>query len=61
MTIEPRYSRHAGLFGVEGQERVARTTVGIIGLGGLGSHVLQQLAYLGVSNFLIVDGDVVTD
>lgn len=60
MTGDARYSRHVGLFGAEGQQRVERATVAIIGLGGLGSHVAQQLAYLGVSRFFLVDGDVVS-
>lgn len=59
MTVDARYSRHVGLFGAEGQQRLGRVTVGIIGLGGLGCHVAQQLAYLGVSRFFLVDGDVV--
>jgi molybdopterin/thiamine biosynthesis adenylyltransferase len=32
-----------------------------VGLGGLGSHVAQQLAYLGVCDSGIVDFDVVTE
>jgi tRNA A37 threonylcarbamoyladenosine dehydratase len=32
-----------------------------VGLGGSGSHVVQQLAYLGVANFLLIDDDTVTD
>jgi molybdopterin/thiamine biosynthesis adenylyltransferase len=48
------------LFGTEGQERIAETSVAIVGLGGLGSHVAQQLAYLGVLSFRLVDGDVVS-
>ncbi len=31
----------------------------VVGLGGLGSHVVQQLAYLGVGRFLLFDGDAV--
>lgn len=58
--IEDRYSRHVGLFGVEGQERIARTAVAIVGLGGLGSHVAQQLAHLGISRYLLLDGDTVS-
>jgi len=60
VTVDPRYSRHVELLGIEGQQRVGRATVAIVGLGGLGSHVAQQLAYLGVSSFLLVDGDVVS-
>lgn len=32
----------------------------IVGLGGLGAHVTQQLAYLGVGDFLLIDGDHVS-
>lgn len=60
MTVDARYARHVGLFGVKGQERITRATVAIVGLGGVGCHVVQQLAYLGVSRFVLVDGDVVS-
>ena len=43
-----RFSRNEALFGREGQEKIAATKVTIIGAGGLGSHIAQQLAYLGV-------------
>jgi hypothetical protein len=55
-----RYSRNEALFGPEGQEKIAATNVAIIGLGGLGSHVAQQLAYLGVERQTPVDFDIVT-
>jgi hypothetical protein len=35
------------------------TEVGIVGLGGGGSHIVQQLAHLGVGRFAIVDPDVI--
>jgi hypothetical protein len=57
---ETRYSRNEALFGPEGQAKIAVTKVAIIGLGGLGSHVAQQLAYLGVEKPTPVDFDVVT-
>jgi hypothetical protein len=60
MSVEDRYSRHVQLFGVEGQERIARTMAAVVGLGGIGSHVVQQLAFLGVSGFLLIDGDDVS-
>jgi hypothetical protein len=56
-----RYSRNEALFGVQGQAKIAGAKVTIIGLGGLGSHVAQQLAYLGVRSFGLVDSDVVTE
>lgn len=56
-----RYSRNEALFGVEGQARIAATKVAIGGLGGVGGPVAQQLAYLGVRDFAVIDFDVVTD
>jgi molybdopterin-synthase adenylyltransferase len=35
--------------------------VGVVGLGGGGSHVIQQLAHLGVRHFVIADPDIVED
>ena len=48
------------LFGEEGQRRIAQPIVAIVGLGGLGLHVAQQLAYLGVNKFVLIDSDRVT-
>ena len=55
-----RFSRNEALFGSQGQKLIERSKVGICGLGGLGSHVAQQLAYLGVCHFALVDFDIVT-
>lgn len=56
-----RFSRNEGLFGAEGQQRIAASSVAVVGLGGLGSHVAHQLAYLGVADYSLVDFDIVTD
>jgi hypothetical protein len=56
-----RFSRNEALFGVEGQRKVAETRVVVLGMGGLGSHVAQQLAYLGVVSYALIDNDVVTE
>lgn len=58
---EVRYSRNIALFGEEGQKRIAATVVTIVGLGGLGSHVAQQLAYLGILHYGLIDHDVLTE
>lgn len=52
-----RFDRQISLFGAEGQRRIATARVGIVGLGGLGSHMAQQLAYLGVTRYALIDGD----
>ena len=40
---------------------LAGLTVGLAGLGGGGSHEVQQLAHVGVGTFVVVDGDFITD
>ncbi len=57
--MEETFDRQHPLFGKEGQEKIKQTHVGIIGVGGTGSHIVQQLAYLGVKKFTIIDSDVV--
>jgi hypothetical protein len=56
-----RYSRSEALFGAEGQRKMESTRGVIVGLGGLGSHVCQQLAYFGVRDYGLVDFDIATD
>lgn len=57
MTDGYRYDRNIKLFGAAGQERLQAIHVAIVGVGGLGSHVAQQLAYLGVGRFSLIDPD----
>ena len=55
---EDQYDRQIRAFGKQGQQRIVSLKVGIIGLGGTGSVVAQQLAHLGVSNFELIDPDI---
>src|SRR2546430_1634402 len=57
---DARYDRQTRLFGMAGQERIGDFKVAIVGLGGVGSHVAQQLAYLGTKRFILIDADIVT-
>lgn len=61
MATEERYSRNVALFGARGQELITSLHVAVVGLGGIGSHLVQQLAYLGVTGFTLVDHDVVSE
>jgi molybdopterin/thiamine biosynthesis adenylyltransferase len=55
-----RFDRNICLFGAEGQERLRRSHVAVVGVGGLGSHVVQQLALLGVGALSVVDGEQIS-
>jgi molybdopterin/thiamine biosynthesis adenylyltransferase len=55
-----RFDRQLLLFGQAGQEKIADTRVTIAGLGGTGSHTAQQLAFLGVRKFGLIDADHAT-
>lgn len=55
-----RYSRQSFL-GPDAQENVAQCRVGIVGLGGGGSHIVQQLAHLGFQRYVLYDPDRVED
>ncbi|UWU67877.1 ThiF family adenylyltransferase [Bradyrhizobium sp. NC92] len=53
----PDYDRQSRLFGDRGQAILARTRVGIIGLGGAGSILAELLGRLGVGEFVLADPD----
>jgi molybdopterin-synthase adenylyltransferase len=56
-----RFGRQIEFFGKEGQEKLAQIKVCVVGAGGLGSHVAQQLAFLGISHIVIIDHDPLSD
>jgi len=53
-----RFSRQSFL-GVGSDEKLTNATIGVVGLGGGGSHVIQQLAHLGIGGTVLVDPDIV--
>ena len=57
-----RYARHLVLreIGGAGQAAIRRSTVAVIGAGGIGAPVLQYLAAAGVRRLTIIDDDTVS-
>ncbi len=55
------YDRQIRAFGNQGQKIIESLKVGIVGLGGTGSIVAQQLAHLGVRRFMLIDPDVLEE
>jgi hypothetical protein len=51
------YNRQSRLFGDAGQALLAGMTVGIIGVGGVGTLLVEYLARLGVGRLIIADPD----
>lgn len=54
-----RFDRQVLLFGAAGQVRLRGLHVGVLGVGGGGSILIEQLAHLGVGQITAVDPDVV--
>ncbi|MFP4655906.1 MAG: HesA/MoeB/ThiF family protein [Methanohalobium sp.] len=54
-----QYSRQMMIFGEEGQEKLKKSSVTIIGSGGLGSPIAIYLAAAGVGKIKIIDHDTV--
>lgn len=53
------FDRQVRALGKAGQRRLESLSIAIVGLGGTGSHVAEQLAHLGVRRVVLVDPDTV--
>ncbi len=56
-----RHARMLLAIGPESEAKLAGASVAVIGLCGGGSHVVQQLAHMGVGRIVVIDGDIVED
>src|SRR3954468_2401251 len=57
MTTHRRFDRTARLLGDEGVARLARSTVTVVGVGGVGSFAAEALVRTGVGRVILVDFD----
>jgi len=59
VNVDDTYDRQARLFGDRGQSTLALMTVAIVGLGGIGSILVELLARLGVGDLVLIDNETV--
>jgi molybdopterin/thiamine biosynthesis adenylyltransferase len=53
-----RFDRQSFL-GADSDRTLAGATIGIVGAGGGGSHMVQQFAHVGIGGFVVVDPDII--
>ncbi len=56
-----RFDRNIRFFGMDGQRLLRESVVATVGCGGLGQHVIQQLAYLGVRKLIVIDDEELSE
>lgn len=56
--VPSRYIRSMGTIGLDGQAKLLRSSVAVIGCGGLGGLTVELLARAGIGRLVLVDGDV---
>lgn len=56
-----RYDRSVRAFGAGIQEALSQLRVGVVGCGGTGSAVIEQLSRLGVHDFVLIDPKALTE
>jgi tRNA A37 threonylcarbamoyladenosine dehydratase len=61
VAVDASFDRQIRAFGPDGQRLLAETRVGVVGAGGTGSAVCEQLVRLGVGDVLVLDPDVIND
>jgi len=58
LNLKHRYDRNKSLISQEDQDLLASKTIAVIGAGGLGGHLAELIARLGIGKLIIIDGDV---
>src|SRR4051794_4040552 len=58
--IREQLKRNYEFFGDEGMKLITNSFVVVVGIGGVGSHVIMTLIRSGVSRIRVVDYDIVT-
>ena len=56
--LPKRYARNRRMISIEQQKRLFDSRVAVIGCGGLGGYVLEELARMGVGGLVAIDPDI---
>lgn len=56
-----RFDRNKELISEAEQKKLSSFTAAIVGLGGLGGHISEQLARLGIGSLILIDGDQIDE
>jgi len=59
--MNSRHDRSIRFFGIEGQRKLRNTKATIVGAGGVGGHVAQQFALLGLGSIGLIDAEELDD
>ena len=57
MKLEGRYARNRKTLSDEDQLKLSKSCVAIVGCGGLGGYIAEELARIGVGRLVLIDGD----
>ena len=58
MDLKDRYNRNENMLSPEENQRLRSFRVAIVGCGGLGGHIIEMLARLGIGHLTLIDADV---
>ena len=56
-----RYLQNIGTISLDGQIKLLRSTVAVVGAGGLGGTIIELLARQGIGHLIIIDNDCFTE
>ena len=59
--MQERHSRTSILLGADAPEKLKNARVAVLGLGGVGSYIVEALARAGVGHLVLIDRDVYTE
>ncbi len=57
MKFEDRYARNKKTLSDKDQDKLTKSCVAIVGCGGLGGYIAEELARIGVGRLVLIDGD----